>query len=357
MFRLFDFDLKKALLVVFVVALPLLSINIQRRPDEPAWYTRPFSIAAGYIQTGYTGFSNEIRGTAALYLNLIDIKKNNRLLSKEIGELRAKLGELTELKMENERLNKLLGFEQKAPMKLLAARVTGLDLSQGEHSTIRVNRGAKDGLKRGMAVITLEGVVGSIFAVEPASARILVLTDRYAVIDSIVQRSRARGIVEGKALDRCRLKYLHRSDDVKEGDIIVTSGLDNIFPKGFPIGAVVHVEKKNFGIDQKVDLQPVVDPSRLEEVFVVMHVNNEKIKDDAFSPQPTPAAAIGEPLQLVATPAPEVKPAVAPKTAKVEKPKKIEKAKPVKPGGDEAPPAEGAPETKPETAPAEDGAG
>lgn len=328
MFRLFDFDLKKALLVVFVVALPLLSINIQRRPDEPAWYTRPFSIAAGYIQTGYTGFSNEIRGTAALYLNLIDIKKNNRLLSKEIGELRAKLGELTELKMENERLNKLLGFQQKAPMKLLAARVTGLDLSPGEHSTILVNRGASDGLKRGMAVITLEGVVGSIFAVEKNSARILVLTDRYAVIDGIVQRSRARGIVEGKALDRCRLKYLHRSDDVKEGDVIVTSGLDNIFPKGFPIGTVVHVEKKNFGIDQKVDLQPVVDPSRLEEVFVVTHVNNEKIKDDEFGPKPTPSAELSGPILPVVSPEPEVKKEIAAAPKVETKPSKPKESKP-----------------------------
>ncbi|HEX4926218.1 MAG TPA: rod shape-determining protein MreC, partial [Bdellovibrionales bacterium] len=293
---------------------------------------------------------HEIRGTAALYLNLIDVKRNNRLLAKENAELRAKLGELTELKMENERLNRLLGFQQKAPMKLLAARVTGLDLL-GDHATIRINRGEKEGLKKGMAVITLEGVVGYIFALEPHSSKILVLTDRYAVIDSIVQRSRARGIVEGKAIDRCRLKYLHRADDVKEGDLVVTSGLDNIFPKGFPIGVVVHVEKKNFGIDQKVDLQPVVDPSRLEEVFIVMHVNNEKIDDNHFVP--APVAQQAPPAENMLDVKPDKKGEDKDKLIAVNNANKP-KATPagdVKPQATPAPKPESKPEAKPEAKP------
>lgn len=275
MFNIFQIDIKKALLIVFVVALPLLSINIQRGPDEPPWYTQPFSFVSGTVLNAYTNFSQGVRGTVALYLNLVEIKKDNRLLKKEIAELKAQLGQMTELKFENGRLNKLLSFQQSAPMKLVAARVTGLDLLQN-HRTIRINRGTADGVFKGQAAITFEGVVGYVFNVETNSAKVLVLTDRYAVIDAIVQRTRARGIVAGVAVDRCRLKYLHRADDVLEGDVIVTSGLDNVFPKGFPIATVIEVEKKNYGITQKVELRPIVDPSRLEEVFVVLHVDNEK---------------------------------------------------------------------------------
>jgi rod shape-determining protein MreC len=275
LFNIFQLDIKKALLVVFVIALPLLSINIQRGPDEPPWYTQPFSFVAGTILNGFTSFSQGVRGTVTMYANLINIKTENRLLKKEIEEMRAQLGKLTELGLENERLNKLIGFQQNAPGKLLAARVTGLDLLP-DHSTIRINRGSLDGVQKGQAVITFEGVVGYVFNSEAHSSQILVLTDRYAVVDAIVQRTRARGIVAGVSVDRCRLKYLHRADDVLEGDVIVTSGLDNIFPKGFPVATVVSVEKKNYGITQKVELRPIVDPSRLEEVFVVQQVGNEK---------------------------------------------------------------------------------
>jgi rod shape-determining protein MreC len=277
LFNLLQFDIKKALLVVFVIALPLLSINIQRGPDEPPWYTQPFSFIAGSVLNAYTGFSQGVRGTVALYLNLIDIKTENRHLKVDISELKAQLGQMTELKLENQRLNKLLSFQQGAPMKLLAARVTGQDLLRvQDRHTIRIDRGIADGVAKGQAAITFEGAVGYVFNAEAHSSQILVLTDRYAVIDALVQRTRARGIVTGKAVDRCELKYLHRADDVLEGDVVVTSGLDSIFPKGFPIATVIAVEKKNYGITQKVDLRPIVDPSRLEEVFVVLHVDNDK---------------------------------------------------------------------------------
>lgn len=275
MFNFFQIDIKKALLIIFVISLPLLSINLQRGPDEPAWYLAPVSLVSGVVVNGYANFSQGVRSTLSTYVNLIDIKKENRLLTRELDELKAQLNQLEELKLENQRLNKAIDFQQKAPMKLVAAKVTGLDLML-EHRTIRINRGTEHGVTKGQAVITFDGVVGYIYNAEPRSSQVLVLTDRYAVIDGIVQRTRARGIVAGRSVDRCQLKYLHRSDDVVVGDLVVSSGLDNIFPKGFPVARVISVEKKNYGVTQKVELEPVVDPSRLEEIFVVIRVNNEE---------------------------------------------------------------------------------
>lgn len=101
-------------------------------------------------------------------------------------------------------------------------------------------------------------------------------SDRYGIIDAIVQRSRARGIVEGRGPDSCKLRYLNRSDDVQVGDLVVTSGLDNIFPKGFPVGVVTGVSKSRYGMTQDIDLKPAINPSILEEMFIVIKLYETK---------------------------------------------------------------------------------
>ncbi|MCB0366875.1 MAG: rod shape-determining protein MreC [Bdellovibrionaceae bacterium] len=271
----FSLDLRKILLVLAVVALPLLVANLQRdAADEVPWYARPFTFLTGIIQNTYSSFSSGVRGTTAMYLNLIDIKKHNRVLTQDNAELRAQLGALTELKMENQRLNELLAFRQKSKMDLLAAKVVGRDLLADHHS-ITINRGSNNGIAKNMAAITTGGVVGYVFRVEPFTSQILLLVDRYAVIDAIVQRSRARGIVEGRSPDGCRLRYLNRSDDVQMGDLVVTSGLDNIFPKGFPVGLVTSVAKSRYGMTQEVELKPAINASILEEVFIVTNAQHE----------------------------------------------------------------------------------
>lgn len=274
----FAFDLRKAMIVLIVIALPLLSINMKRSPGEEAWYRQPFSATVSVIQGGYSSFTSGVRGTTSMYLKLIGIKKQNLVLQKENEELRAKLGALAELKLENERLTKLLDFKQNTSMELLAAKVIARDLSP-DHYSIRINRGTRHGLKKLMGVITVEGVVGYVLRPDVDSSLVLVLTDRSAAIDAIVQRTRARGLVSGKSLSSCRLRYLERADDVAPGDTIVTSGLQGYFPKGFPIGKLTSVRKTDYGISQEAEINPVVNPANLEEVFVVKNSGQEDFTD------------------------------------------------------------------------------
>lgn len=285
-------DLRKAIVLIAVVAIPLLTVNEPRNPEESHWALKPFAFALGSLQSLYSGFSSGVRGTTALYLDLIDIKLVNQKLVKDNAELRAQLGTLTELKLENERLNSLLGFKQKSKMELLAAKVVGKDLLP-DHKTLTINRGSQHGVKKHLAAITVGGVVGYVFRTSPYTSQILLLTDRYAVIDSIVQRSRARGIVEGSAKDQCRLRYLKRGDDVQVGDLVVTSGLDNIFPKGFPVASVKNVLKSQYGLSQEVELKPVVSPQTLEEIFIVLNAHQENFEEPvqesgADTPKPEP---------------------------------------------------------------------
>lgn len=270
MFSWFQFDFKKFLIFVFIFALPLISIQFQRGPGETPWYLIPVELASSQVSKTYFTFSTGVRETTGTYLNLMNIKRTSSELNKENSLLKAQLLQFEELKIENQRLAQLLEFKSKQPSVLLAARVIAQDLFGSTHRTFTIDRGSHHGVLRGQAVISSIGAVGTVLSVQPESSQILAVTDRYSVIDALVARTRARGIVEGRTETKAQLKYLHRMDDVQAGDLIVTSGLDQIFPQGFPIAIVVSVDKKAYDITQKVEVETVAPLSRLEEVFVVL---------------------------------------------------------------------------------------
>jgi rod shape-determining protein MreC len=275
----FNIDLKKIIMILIVLALPLVSINMQQRPQESNWLSRPFSFLASVAEETFYGFSAGVRGTTALYLDLINIKKTNADLTTKNGELLTRMAEMTELKNENGRLRGLLEFRQSTKMELVSAQVIGRDLVSSDHSTITINKGTQNGVKSGQAVITVNGALGYIYRPEALTAKIMLITDRYSVVDGVVQRTRAHGIVEGRTQSLCQLKYVEKTEDVKKGDLVVTGGLDNIFPKGFPVAVVDSVERKNFSVSLRVDLKPVVDPFKVEEVFVVSNAGNIDLSD------------------------------------------------------------------------------
>ncbi len=267
--------------------IPFLLFNMERKSGEALWILRPFSFTTGLFLTGYNSFSTGVKGTTSLYLNLVGISKKNRTLTTENAKLKAKLIEMTELTLENERLRNLLKFKQKSEMKLMAGKVIGKDLVP-EHNTVTINIGTRHGIKKNMAVITAAGAVGYVLSPEVFTSQIILLTDPYAAIDALVQRSRARGIVEGHNSDKANLNYLKRGDDAVIGDLVITSGLDNIFPKGFPVGVISNVKKSRFGTTQDIELSPVINPNNLEEVFVIL---DAKLRD--FEPQP-----VGSPEEI-----------------------------------------------------------
>lgn len=270
-------DLKKILFYLLVVALPLISINVEQKNRAGQWFTEPVQFLASLTQSTFDGFSRGVRETTALYVNLVGIKRDNQSLHSLNSELIARLDSMQEMQRENDRLRELLAFRQSNRMDLVAAQVIGRDLV-ADHTTLAINKGLNDGLKSGMAVITLGGALGYIFKPSATVSHIMLITDRYSVVDGIVQRTRAHGIVEGRVGGTgCNLKYIERTDDVKEGDLVVTGGLDNIFPKGFPVAVVESVERKTFSVSLKVELRPVVDPNKVEEVFVILNAKDEDL--------------------------------------------------------------------------------
>lgn len=269
-----NFDLRKTIWLAAVLSIPLISINTQKTPFDSGWFNRPFSFLAGAVEGSFFSFSDNVRQTVRLYVNLVGVKRDFLEIQQASRNLQAQLQLMDELRTENERLNKLLDFKNRSKMQLIAARVMSRDILE-DHSTIQIDKGTQSGLKNGQAVITVNGVVGHVFRPDAFHSHILLVNDRFSVVDGIVSRSRARGIVEGKSSSSCLFRYVEKSEDVKPGDTIVTSGLDNIFPKGFPIAIVESVENKPYAVSLKVELKPVVDPNKIEEVYIIVDAANE----------------------------------------------------------------------------------
>ena len=267
------FDFRKGFLILFVIVLPLLSLNLQNKTLR--WYFSPFILLASNMQNIYSHFTQNIRNTTSMYLNLIDIKKENFKLKEKVVRMNALKVKLAEVQIENERLEQLLNFKNDVQQPSLAARVIAHDLLFGTHSTIRVNRGKQDGVEINQSAITPLGAVGVVFHAEKTFSDILVLTDNFSTIDAMVQRSRVRGVIVGKR-GSCVMQYLERTDDIQNGDLIITTGLDNIFPKGIPIGHVTKVQKMSHDISQQVEVEPLINPHNLEEVLIIL--NFPKVK-------------------------------------------------------------------------------
>ncbi len=266
---------RKLALIILAALLPLMTINMEQKGREADWIKQPFRLVAGFAEDLFYGFSHGVRSTTGYYLNLLNIKTANQNLLVENAELKTRLDLFRELELENDRLRELLQFKQKSKMELIAASVMGRDLVP-DHKTLTINKGTAHGIKIGQAVIAIKGAVGTVIQAEMNRSHVMLITDRYSVIDGIVQRTRALGIVEGKGTDNLALmKYIDRTTDLKKGDLIVTGGLDKVFPKGFPLAKVENIEDKAYSVAMKIELRPVIEPTEIEEVFVVLNSQGE----------------------------------------------------------------------------------
>jgi rod shape-determining protein MreC len=259
LFRRYHFFIFIILLLLF--ALILMSLRAQQRKGVEFFDALLMEICSP-IQKASTFVSRTIRGTFQQYIFLVNLGKENRMLRQKVAELQAETHHMKELRH-------LLQFREKNSSSMIGAEVIGQDPSSWFKS-VTIDKGERDGVKRGMAVVSPTGIIGQILKTAPHYATVLLVTDYNSAIDSIVQRTRAKAIVEGKGENRCQLKYLLRTEEVAVGDAVVTSGLGGNFPKGLMVGKIKKVDKKGYGVFQYAELVPSVDFTQIEEVFVIM---------------------------------------------------------------------------------------
>ena len=220
----------------------------------------PFQFVASRI----IGFTESVWQT---YFSCVLAVEENHALRSELSKARHITNRCKELEFENIRLKKFVNFQSSVPAAYVAAQVIARDPSPW-FKTIMIDKGEKDGLIKGLPVLVSEGIVGQIIKVSGSFSRVLLITDRNSAVDALIQETRVRGMVKGNNKDTCSFVYTLRKDQVQPGQIIVSSGLDQVFPKGLRIGAVLNVQKNHSQLFQDIIIKTAVDFDRLEEVLV-----------------------------------------------------------------------------------------
>ncbi len=267
--------LKRYRELILVAVLLLVPLGVffahAKRPSERSrldrvvlWITYPIEKAVAW---GVTGTMNAWNG----YVGLRHARERAVELSRKVNMLELERQQLLAERAETERLRALLGFAQAAPERTyVGARIIGVRLATAGLQIVTVDQGAARGLSRAMPVVVAGGVVGRIHSVTDHTADVLLLTDRNSAIAARVERTRARGNVRGTGKpEACKLDYALRVEDMIEGDLLVTSGTDGVFPPGLPVGRVTRLHRSANGLFQEATVIPAVDVTRLEEVLVV----------------------------------------------------------------------------------------
>lgn len=220
------------------------------------------------LQRGVVGAADAVAGVWHGYINLVGVRQQNERLRAEVRRLQAEIVRYREDRLASGRLSKLLAFKEAAGLDLLSAQVVGRSATPW-FRTVMIDRGSRDGVVRGMAVVVPEGVVGRVISVSGGHAKVLLANDRNSAIDALVQRSRVQAIFVGTGDGMGALKYAARRDDLRRGDLVVSSGLGGVFPKGLPLGVVEEVATERAGVFKAVRVRPTVDFGSLEEVMLV----------------------------------------------------------------------------------------
>lgn len=251
-----------------IAAIVLLSYSLINQNSGGSFARNLVLEAAAPAQKFFINATEIIANTWNRYVYLVGRTEENRRLKSEVARLQNDLVLYKEGYHEAQRLQKLLMLQNEYPFKFVAARVIGRELA-ALFKTIQIDKGSSSGLVPGMAVIAPPGVVGRLTDVSWHSSKVLLLIDESSNIDVLVQRTRAHGIARGAGARGCAVRYISKIDDVQQGDLMVTSGLSNIFPKGLLVGRVSGVDHRDVGLFLQIQVVPFVNFSTLEEVLVV----------------------------------------------------------------------------------------
>jgi rod shape-determining protein MreC len=202
------------------------------------------------------------------YIALWSLRGENEELRLRIEALEKSVQQATELDSANQRLSELLTLREELGGIAVAARIIGRSPLAWVKTAV-LNKGARHGITKGMAVVVPSGVLGQVVSVSAHTSRVLFVSDISSAVDILVQRTRIRGIVAGAADGGCTLKYIERKEDIQIGDTLITSGLDGIFPKGQLLGTVTRVGAQEGHLFQEVEVTLSADLSKVEEVLVV----------------------------------------------------------------------------------------
>jgi len=285
-----------SLLAALILAqVLLLAFQIKRENNVRLvryWTVQTFTP----VERAGTWSFSRIGGLWSGYIGLRNARTENARLQKELDDLRMRNRELESQAAEGQRLASLLNFRTAHPeASMLAAEVIGASADPTSH-TLFINRGERDHVRRNLAVITPEGIVGKIVEVFPTSSQVLLINDRDSGVGALFAGTRTHGVVKGSGDPNPRMDYIVNDEKVQVGDKILTSGEDHIFPKDLPVGKVESA--KASAPFQVISIAPAARLDRLEDVLILLTLQEltpKKMEESTAPNTPNPAAAKSQP--------------------------------------------------------------
>lgn len=270
----------RPLIVLSIVSVLLLTFYIREGDTGPihavragvATITSPVRSLGSVIASPFNGLGNIFANLTASQETLDELREQNK-------ELTAKVAELSEAQETATRLEGLLELKSTYNLQSTAARIVGSSTDAWSR-TVTIDKGSLDGLAINMPVTDSSGVIGQIIEVAPTSAVVRLITDEASGVSAMVQSTRAQGILQGQPDGTLRLEYVSVDADVKEGDIIVTSGIGGIYPKGLPLGTVASVEREPNALYYTVVVNVTSTTENNEEVLVITSLTEEQSASD-----------------------------------------------------------------------------
>jgi rod shape-determining protein MreC len=253
-------------MAVIIGHIILISAQVNTERGVPILEEVTFGTFAE-VQRGASTVIGGVRTSWDDYLALQSVRSDNEQLRREVAQLQVALQQQRALAQQSRTLVELLQLREQVQLDTVAAEVIAGSASP-DFRTLTIDKGTAHGLRPDMAVIAPAGVVGRIITPSARAAKVQLLIDRNAAAGAVVERSRAQGVVEGTGGD-LRLNYVSGTADVRSGDVVITSGIDGIYPKGFVLGQIESVERSagEFGA---IVIRPAVDFSSIEAVLVVV---------------------------------------------------------------------------------------
>jgi len=254
-------------LAVMLGHILLISAQVNTRSGVPVLEHFAFGIMSE-VQRGVSAVVSGVHGAWDGYVALRHAREENDDLKRRLAAAEIQVQEQRALADRARGLAELLDLRRRLTLSTAAAEIIG-GASVPGFRTVTIDRGTRDGLRADMAVVAPAGVVGRVITPGGRSAKVQLLVDRNAAAGALVERTRAQGVVVGDGDRRLLMEYVSEVSDVVVGDVVVSAGIDGIYPKGFVIGRVESVEKSGPAY-RKIVIRPAVDFSSLEDVLVVL---------------------------------------------------------------------------------------
>jgi rod shape-determining protein MreC len=273
---------KSLVLLAGMILLQVLLLAVQIKRDSQGRLIRVWTVGAisPFQRAGAHGVGS-IRGIWNHYFALQNTSRDNEQLRRENDALKLQITQLKSKAAEADRLAKLLNFRKlHMEVPMVGARVIGASAGTASQ-TIDIDRGERDGIKRNMGVITPDGVVGKVIESYPNTAQVLLLTDKDSGVGALLAESRIQSPVGGTGEPLLSMKYVPNDDTVNNGEHVVTSGMDRIFPRDLPVGTIVELKPGN--PFKQIRVRPAADLERLEEVIVLLTLHPLELRTESKS--------------------------------------------------------------------------